>query len=104
MLFKVIEMDNIYFRQDCNAVFSHKKSLVQHVQSKHEIKVVEYSCNSCEFKSSKQMYLKLHQEYKHEDVMYICNQCDYQAITNNCLKTHSVNHHYSDHKSKEVKF
>ena len=104
MQFKIIEMDDIYFCQDCNAVFSHKKSLIQHVQSEHELKCIEYTCNSCAFKSSKQMYLKLHQQYKHEDIMYVWNQCDYEAITNNCLKIHSLNHHDTDHKSTEVNF
>ena len=49
----------LYQCEECEAVFKTKHHLFAHTSSKHE--GIVYSCNQCEYKATRQAYLKTHQ-------------------------------------------
>ena len=63
--------------QTCNATFQYKKSLVNHIKTKHE--GFRYSCSQCEYQCKYKSSIRRHQLSKHEGVRYFCNMCDYKA-------------------------
>ena len=49
---------------------------------------VDYPCNQCEYKATKQGHLKTHIESVHEKVKYPCNQCGKQFTQEFTRKRH----------------
>ena len=63
-----------------------KRTLKQHVESKHE--GVFYSCDQCVYKATQKGHLNRHVASKHKGVCYSCKQCDYKAAQKTDLKIH----------------
>ena len=52
-----------------------------------------YSCDKCEYATTKMIYLKRHVESQHEGVRYSCDKCDYAATSKSNLKRHIKTKH-----------
>ena len=56
------------------------------IQVQHE--GILFSCDRCEFKAKKKIYLKRHMKIQHADGVFYCGQCAYQTDTQFNLKQH----------------
>ena len=80
-----------YSCDQCEFKTTKQNNLTLHQQSKHE--GIRYSCDQCEYKATTPSSLTLHQESKHEGVSYTCDQCEYKAITQRKLTIHQQSKH-----------
>ena len=76
----------VHFCQKCDAVFTNRNSVSQHLKTKHE--GVEYLCGQCDYKATQKGHLKIHTESIHELIRYSCTQCAYQATKRGNLRRH----------------
>ena len=70
----------------CEIKFTQKRSLIRHIQSKHE--GAKYACNQCDQQFARQSDLRRHTQSVHEGVKYACYQCDQQYTQQGDLKKH----------------
>ena len=71
---------------DCGKDFLDKYTMTRHYKTIHQTK--RYSCDQCDYKSSRNDHLNEHIKTKHEGKRYPCSQCDYQATQTTRLKQH----------------
>ena len=64
--------------------------LDQHKGNKHEEHT--YSCQQCDFGTSRQEYLTYHQKL-HEEAIYECDKCDYIGKKKTSLSIHNNSKH-----------
>jgi len=70
----------------CDAVFTHRHSMLAHIRYEHE--GVKFPCSHCDYKASHQHHLQKHIESIHEGVKYPCSQCSFKATQRQHLKRH----------------
>ena len=55
---------------------------------------IRYTCDDCDFESSRKENLKFHIDYRHNLIeKYLCDQCEFSAIAKKYVKTHKMNMH-----------
>ena len=87
--------DSVHLRltfkcEKCNSTFTHKDRLRRHTKIKHEksIKLKDYNCPICPFRSIYKVSLQKHKESTHEGKRFKCVECGLSFTSTNGLKIH----------------
>ena len=86
----------------CNKVFCTEKNLTTHFEKYHLPKVVQFSCEICEFKTCDEGAFKKHNRDSHKQTfIFSCGVCEYQSVDKNLFKEHETDH-AKDVESKKM--
>lgn len=74
--------------QFCSKLFPNKRRLMKHANKYHRDVIQLYQCDVCDFKSSKEMSFRKHQQLHTKKKEFICEKCGDSFYTKNALQDH----------------
>uniref|UniRef100_A0A0A1X552 Zinc finger protein 64 n=1 Tax=Zeugodacus cucurbitae TaxID=28588 RepID=A0A0A1X552_ZEUCU len=84
-----VTVRNFYRCKDCEAVFSHQKTLREHL-CKNAAAAVQ--CELCDRVLTSRSSIKLHMQLHEPSRRFKCNICDYSASDHNAFRRHKMTH------------